>query len=785
MRCLRRPAGRLFPALLRRSIGARVLAGFGLTAVLALAVAVVSLVYNRDAGRSLARVTERDRELAADFRELLVAVEQQTAAVQSFLLSGLDGDLDALQSARGRFHAALAALEEGLPPAERQDNFARIRAKARALEDVASQGIALYQQGWRASAHFLWRTEGEQAKQELLQAIQHQIERHNAAVDGEIRRSQEHLRFAFAASLGLVALAAATAVLIGAGITRAVTEPVRALAQAAAAVRGGDYSVRAPVSGEDELATLSVTFNAMVQSLAASRAELEHALAAAERSEERYRLLTEKANDIIFIIDRQNRITFINPAVKAILGYEPTELIGRPVEILYSDETRRRMKAENGWVAREPRTYTGDVEAVTKDGRRVTLEVNSSVMMMNGRVVGIHGIARDMTERYRMEQELRRLHLQDRRRVDQLITLNEIGRRIAALQPLDTLFPQLAARIGRTFNYEHVRILLRDEAGTLTVAAAWQRTADGASPRAAAVSPLVLRALEGDAGFVAGSGRPEDDAAARYTEIAVPVRTKDAVLGVLDVRGGVEGTMDESDIFTLQILADQVAVAIENARLYAAGQRLAVSEERNRLARDLHDSVTQELFSMTMIAGALPVLMERNPAAARERLHRLHELARGALAEMRALLFALRPAALEDEGLVAAIQKHAAAFQHREGVAVQLHLEVEDRLPHAVEEALYRVVQEALNNVAKHARATVVAIALTVRDGRVCLSVTDNGTGFTPAASGPEPITTLGLRGMRERVEQLHGSFAIHSAPGKGTTIHVSIPVPAEVPTTG
>ncbi len=782
---LHRLAGRLFPPLLRRSIGARVLAGFGLTAALALAVAVVSLIYNRDAGRSLARVTERDRELAADFRELAIAVEQQTAAVQSFLLSGLDGDLDALQTARDRFHVALARLEAGLPPAEREDNFEQIRANARALDDLAGQDIALYRQGWRASAHFLWRTEGEQAKQRLLQAIQQQIERHNAGIDAEIRRSQEHLRFAFVASLGLVALAAVTALLIGVGITRAVTEPVRSLVQAATAVRGGDYRVRALVSGEDELATLSATFNEMVESLAASRAQLERALAETERSEERYRLLTEKANDIIFTIDRQNRITFINPAVKAILGYDPAELIGQPVDILYSEETRRRMATDGAWVAREPRTYTGDVEAVAKDGRRVTLEVNSSVMMMNGHAVGIHGIARDMTERYRMEQELRRLHIQDRRRVDQLITLNEIGRRIAALQPLDILFPQLAARIGRTFNYDHVRILLRDEAGILTVAAAWQRAGDGPPPRAAVTSPLVLRALEGDAGFVAGSGRPEDDAAARYTEIAVPVRTKDAVLGVLDVRGGVEGTMDESDIFTLQILADQVAVAIENARLYEAGQRLAVSEERNRLARDLHDSVTQELFSMTMIAGALPVLMERNPAAARERLHRLHDLARGALAEMRALLFALRPAALEDEGLVSAIQKHAAAFQHREGVVVQLNLEVEDRLPHAVEEALYRVVQEALNNVAKHAHATAVTIALAVRDGRVCLTVTDSGAGFVLAPDGGPAGTTLGLRGMRERVELLHGSFAVRSTPGEGTTIHVSIPLSAEVPASG
>lgn len=769
---------RLTPRRLRTSIGARVLAGFSLTAALALAVGSISLVYNRDAGRSLARVTERDRDVSSDFRDLVVSVEQQTGAVQNFLLSGDDRDLGALNAGRTRFNGAMTRLERSLPVEERASVFEEITRQGAALEDIAGQEIALYRQGWGNTANFLWRTEGQQTKQRLLDAINRQIDAHNAAIDGDIRQSQYDLRFAFGASLSLMGLAAVTAFVIGMGITRAVTNPVRSLMKVAAGVQRGDLRVRAPVTGEDELAVLSFTMNAMVQSLSASREELEDALQRTERSEQRYRLLTERANDIIFTIDREQRITFVNQACEAILGYTPDELIGQPVEVLYTDETSKRVSGGVVWTSIESHSYAGDIEVRAKDGRVVPLSINSTVVIVDGEPAGIQGIARDMTERLRLENELRHLHQQDERRVDQLLALNDIGRKIAALQQLDTLLPHLAQRIGRTFGYHHVRILLQDDAEQLAPAAIW-RSSGVEDAREPGLSPLVMRALEGDAGFVADSGSGELHSRRRHTEIAVPIRSSTGVLGVLDVRGGEAGALDESDIFTLQILADQVAVAIENARLYEAGQRLAVSEERNRLARDLHDSVTQELFSMTMIAGALPLLMDRKPDAAKERLQRLHDLARGALAEMRALLFALRPASLEDEGLVSALRKHAAAFEHREGVRVNVECDTEDRMPHPVEEALYRVMQEALNNVAKHARATAVDIHLVCEGDRVRLEIADDGCGLAVTAlSGGG----LGLRGMRERVSMLGGVLTVSSEPGEGACIVADVPLTAPVP---
>jgi signal transduction histidine kinase len=185
--------------------------------------------------------------------------------------------------------------------------------------------------------------------------------------------------------------------------------------------------------------------------------------------------------------------------------------------------------------------------------------------------------------------------------------------------------------------------------------------------------------------------------------------------------------------------------------------------------------VTQELFSMTMIAGALPALMEKKPQAAKERIQRLYELSRGALAEMRALLFALRPAALAEEGLVSAITKHAAAVEAREGLTVHLDIEGEGRLPQPCEEAFYRVFQEALNNVVKHAKAKTVWVRLAIDEDQTSLSVRDDGVGFDAAAG--RGAQTMGLASMRERVAAIQGTFRLESAPGDGTTVHVTAPV--------
>jgi signal transduction histidine kinase len=228
----------------------------------------------------------------------------------------------------------------------------------------------------------------------------------------------------------------------------------------------------------------------------------------------------------------------------------------------------------------------------------------------------------------------------------------------------------------------------------------------------------------------------------------------------------------------LTTVAGQVAVAVENARLYAQAHDVAALEERARLARELHDSVTQALFSMTLHTRVAQTLLERigddSPERLRQTLTQLGDLTRGALAEMRALIFELRPGGLNEEGLAAALQQHCAALSAREGMEIDVVVPG-TRLPFdpAVEEHLYRLAQEALHNIVKHAQATHVLVRLETDGDTVALEIADDGVGFDRASVPPGH---LGLHTMRDRAGRLEGSIEIQSARGAGTTVRVVIP---------
>jgi signal transduction histidine kinase len=200
---------------------------------------------------------------------------------------------------------------------------------------------------------------------------------------------------------------------------------------------------------------------------------------------------------------------------------------------------------------------------------------------------------------------------------------------------------------------------------------------------------------------------------------------------------------------------------------------LASSEERSHLARELHDSVTQALFSMTLVARSVELLLERDPEAARTQLAQLRELQREALAEMRALIFELRPGNVEQDGLVRALRTHSSALQGRIGLPIVVESDVDDRLPLEIEETLYRIAQEALHNVVKHAAARQVRISLERARPGVRLRIEDDGKGFDPEAV---PDSHLGIAGMRARAAKIGAQLECRSEPGRGTTIEVVVP---------
>jgi signal transduction histidine kinase len=200
---------------------------------------------------------------------------------------------------------------------------------------------------------------------------------------------------------------------------------------------------------------------------------------------------------------------------------------------------------------------------------------------------------------------------------------------------------------------------------------------------------------------------------------------------------------------------------------------LASSEERAHLARELHDSVTQALFSMTLISRSIELLLDRDPTQVPAKLAALRDLQREALAEMRALIFELRPGNVEEHGLIQALRTHSASLSGRIGLPVVVEGELPERPSIETEETLYRIAQEALHNVVKHAGAREVRLDVNRVGDSVRLRVVDDGRGFDPATV---PDGHLGLAGMRSRAERLGGTLAVTAAPGRGTSIEVVVP---------
>lgn len=259
----------------------------------------------------------------------------------------------------------------------------------------------------------------------------------------------------------------------------------------------------------------------------------------------------------------------------------------------------------------------------------------------------------------------------------------------------------------------------------------------------------------------------------RYRAVmAVPIVVQDELYGALTMFYPQTREFSEQDVALASDLADHLALAIENARLREQARDSAVAAERSRLARDLHDAVTQTLFSASLIAEVLPRLWDKDENEARRRLEELRALTKGALAEMRTLLVELRPTALEEADLAELLRQLAEATTGRARIPVELAVEGEPApLPSDVQVALYRIAQEALNNVARHSSATSATVGLNRRPGRVELSIQDDGCGFAVADSGGGEHLGVGI--MRERAEAIGADLQMDSHPGEGCRVSV------------
>jgi len=258
--------------------------------------------------------------------------------------------------------------------------------------------------------------------------------------------------------------------------------------------------------------------------------------------------------------------------------------------------------------------------------------------------------------------------------------------------------------------------------------------------------------------------------------LGIPIRVAGAPAGVLSVFGESGQAFTAEEMALLATVADQLGVAVESDRLRLRAAEARVVQERQRLARDLHDAVTQSLYSLTLFAEAAREMCQGGQMdRAHQYLVRIGQTAQRALREMRLLIYELRPPDLERGGLVQALEHRLEAVERRAGIEATLMADGSDHgLPLPVEEALYRIAQEALNNALKHAAATHVVMTLTVGHQALELAVRDNGQGFDPGVA--RQGGGMGLANIRQRASDLGGAATIISTPGEGTEVRVTLP---------
>ncbi|HET7088515.1 MAG TPA: GAF domain-containing sensor histidine kinase, partial [Anaerolineae bacterium] len=528
-----------------------------------------------------------------------------------------------------------------------------------------------------------------------------------------------------------------------------------------------------------------------------------------QRRAEQFRAINEVGRHITSILTVDELLAQTARLIQETFRYYFTSIgliEGDEVVVKYGDPLRLRVGQEGiiGWVAGSGEPLL--VPDVSQDSRYVATTSASQTrselavpIKSRGRVIGVLDVESDRVNAFDESDvavvqslanqlgvaiENARLYESEQRRAEQFRVLAEVGRRITSILDVDQLLSQTVQLMSQAFGYYHVGIAMiegdmaiyRTGAGTL-----WNEPPLQFQP------PRLKVGQEGITGWVAGSGEPllvpDVSQDSRYvwmegsqtrSELALPILAKDRTIGVLDVQSDRVNAFDQSDLVVLQSLAHQLAIAIENARLYEQAQQLAALEERQKLARELHDSVSQALYGIALGAKTARTLLDRDPIQVAQPLDYVLSLAEAGLAEMRALIFELRPESLEMEGLVAALTKQTASLHARYHIEVQTAFGDEPRLPLPTKEALYRIAQEALNNIVKHARASRVDVRLEPADGSVGLEIGDNGVGFDPQGEFPGH---LGLRSMRERAEKAGGTLAVESAPGQGTCIRVRVPV--------
>lgn len=507
-------------------------------------------------------------------------------------------------------------------------------------------------------------------------------------------------------------------------------------------------------------------------------------------SEERFHNLADRVQEGLTIIEN-NRLVYVNQRACEIFGCCPEGNLHRRIREFAMPYEVERLEA--------------DLASAKSSGEDIQFELQYWILRSDGSVRCIHEhcatsraqdvqrifvVTSDVTASVQAMQVLEQA-INDRTR--ELSTVLEISKKVASILELEPLLNLILDQVQAIIPYSGAAIfILEDEALRLVACQIPGRLpphqvvrlplseAGPFEPVIASGQVMVIDDVHGVSPLARACTESRFDLQAACfaharSWIGIPLCYHQRVTGMLSLTHSQPGYYTEQHVRLAQTITNQVAVAIENARLYEQAQNLATLQERHRIARELHDSATQLIYGINLYCSAASrSLRNQNFGQVAQDLIEIKDNALQALQEMRLLILELDPPLLQKEGLVAALQASLDSIENRTGLAADFEADIKGRLPRDIETELYRIAMEALNNLVRYAHARTVRVTLQSKGGWIFLEIGDNGVGFDPGNA--RTSGGMGLHSMEQRARQLGGRLEVCSQSGAGTLIRAEVP---------
>lgn len=493
------------------------------------------------------------------------------------------------------------------------------------------------------------------------------------------------------------------------------------------------------------------------------------------QSEERFRMMVENASDLIIQIDREGRFRYVSPSVMRCLGYLESELLDERFMKYISDEDLPDLMTMVDAV-RNAMEFPKNVQFRIrhKNGSFVWFECVATNLLDVPGVEAIVINGREISERRKLLETEKRQRIIANALLDTAITLN-------STLNFDDIISRMLDNVANIIPHERANIILLNDDSSEARVVVRSGYAEGHDLSALLLdiekfptfqmmietgSPLLINDVEHS-----DLWRVISDRLNCRSYLGAPIIAQDEIIGFINLEGMQVGMFHPNHINYLLVFSNLASTAITNARAYEHAHELAAVEERQRLARDLHDAVSQTLFSASVIADALSKSDLTNTLKVRGGLEKLMQLNRGALAEMRTLLMELRPQVVVNSPLAELVTNLSNSIKSHGMIDVELETNgVSKIFSPDVQVQLYRITQEVLNNVTKHSRAKLVNIVLRCREDSIEIVIADDGVGF---ATDEVALSHHGLSIMRERANKIGATLTIDSAPDEGTYVHI------------